>query len=266
MSKWFRFYSDAMRNPKVAKLSDREFRLWVQVLSVASENEGRIPPTEELKHVLNARLDHLLTGLKRLISGGLIDRLEDGYEPHNWKKFQYRSDTSTERVRKHRSERNVSETPPDTETEQRQKIEPIVQQTVAASAAPQGKYDKLLDQLLEANGIAGFRAEKSPGLASLAPILGLLEAGYDLERDILQTIRARRKTDARTWSYFVSAIREAGDTRRGIAAQPKPQEADRWPARVKAFRQDGTWASAWGPKPGEPGCEVPDHLLEADAA
>lgn len=87
-ARWFRFYAEAMRNPKVAKLSDKQFRLWVQLLSVASENDGKIPAVDDLKVVLNRRLDHLLTGVKELLSAGLIDSLEYGYEPHNWSKWQ----------------------------------------------------------------------------------------------------------------------------------------------------------------------------------
>ncbi len=117
MSRWFRFYSDAMRTPKVASLPDNDFRLWVELLAVAAENSGSIPPEESLKHLLRRRLDHLKGGVKRLIRAGLIDVLDDGYEPHNWNKFQYKSDTSTERVHKHRKKRNVSVTPPDTETD-----------------------------------------------------------------------------------------------------------------------------------------------------
>jgi hypothetical protein len=116
-SRWFRFYADAMRNPKVARLSDKQFRLWVQLLSVAAESDGKIPCIDDLKHVLNRRLDHLLTGVKELLSVGLIDSLGDGYEPHNWSKFQYKSDTSNDRVAKHRAKRNVTVTPPETETE-----------------------------------------------------------------------------------------------------------------------------------------------------
>lgn len=115
--RWFRFYAEAMRNPKVARLSDKQFRLWVQLLAVASENDGKIPCIDDLKVVLNRRLDHLLTGVKELLSAGLIDCLGDGYEPHNWSKFQYKSDSSSERVAKHRAKRNVTVTPPDTETD-----------------------------------------------------------------------------------------------------------------------------------------------------
>lgn len=87
-ARWFRFYAEAMRSPKVLQLTDREFRLWVQMLAIAAENDGFIPPADNLKRLLKARLDHLLTGVKRLLSVGLIDALEDGYEPHNWRNWQ----------------------------------------------------------------------------------------------------------------------------------------------------------------------------------
>lgn len=116
-ARWFRFYADTMRHPKVAKLSDPLFRLWVELLCVAAENDGHIPPANDLKHVLKRRLDHLLRGLEDLLRASLIDSLEDGYRPHGWDKRQYKSDVSTDRVRKFREKRNVSETPPDTETD-----------------------------------------------------------------------------------------------------------------------------------------------------
>lgn len=118
MSRWFRMYPDAMRNPKVARLIDRDFRMWINLLSVAAENDGAIPPLEDLKHLVSARLDHLSCAVDRLIRAGLIDELADGYKPHNWDKFQYKSDTSKDRVTLHRARRrNNGVTPPDTEAD-----------------------------------------------------------------------------------------------------------------------------------------------------
>lgn len=117
MSRWFRFYNDANRNPKVAKLSDRQFRLWIDLLCLASENDGLIPPLEDVKHLLNKRLDHLSTGVEALIRAGLIDCYRDCFTPHNWNKFQYKSDSSTKRVKKHRAGCNVSVTAPETDTD-----------------------------------------------------------------------------------------------------------------------------------------------------
>src|SRR4249919_244795 len=121
MSRWWRSYADTHRNPKVARLSDADFRLWHELLCLASEREGHLPPLDDLKNLLNRRLDHLSKALKRLVDGGLINSLSDGFEPRNWDERQYKSDTSTARVQKHRGKGNVtgnvSETAPDTETD-----------------------------------------------------------------------------------------------------------------------------------------------------
>ena len=118
MTQWFRMYAEAMRNPKIISLSDRDFRTWVRLLSIASENNGKIPSAETCKTLLSMRLDHLLASFQRLVRSGLIDSLGDCYEPHNWNKFQYKSDSSTERVTLHRErKRNNNETPPDTDTD-----------------------------------------------------------------------------------------------------------------------------------------------------
>lgn len=137
MSRWFRSYADTHRNPKVARLSDADFRLWHQLLCIAAEKDGHIPPAIDLKNLLNRRLDHLLSGLKRLVDGSLIDPLDDGFVPRNWDERQYKSDTSTPRVHKHRAkrnaERNVSVTPPDTEADT-EKVIPLAKANGPADA------------------------------------------------------------------------------------------------------------------------------------
>lgn len=47
---------------------------------------------------------------------------------------------------------------------------------------------------------------------------------------------------------------------------PPPSAAIDWPARLDVFNTSQTWAHAWGPKPGEPGCKVPAALLREIAA
>lgn len=102
-------------------LTDRERCLWMDLLCIAAENDGLIPSLTVVKRLLNTRIDHLSTGVKALCKARLIDELDDGFAPHDWAARQYISDSSTERVRKHRAtkkqECNVSETPPDTETD-----------------------------------------------------------------------------------------------------------------------------------------------------
>lgn len=107
---WIRLYTDAFRHPKVATLSSDDKILWLELLIIAAENDGVIPPLETLKRLLKRRLDHLSWPLKRLASAGLIDPIEGGsFTPHNWGKRQYKSDVSTGRTRRFRVKRERSQ-------------------------------------------------------------------------------------------------------------------------------------------------------------
>jgi N-terminal phage replisome organiser (Phage_rep_org_N) len=109
--KWFRLDTDAIRHPKIAKLSDKDFRFWVQLLSIACTNDGEIPSASDIALILRERCDYAERALKRLRNLSLIEPKDDGYVPHNWDKYQAKSYSSTERVRRHRGKCNVTETP-----------------------------------------------------------------------------------------------------------------------------------------------------------
>lgn len=134
MNRWFRYYEEALHDPKVLRLSDREFRVWVNLLCVASKCGGRLPPVSDLALELRMDEDAVRTVVERLVNGGMIDRCSGGpngthYAPHNWEKRQFKSDTSTERVKRFRKRsRNVTETAPDTEsdTEEENPPSPLV--------------------------------------------------------------------------------------------------------------------------------------------
>ena len=60
--------------------------------------------------------------IRDLANAGLIDEFEDCYRPHNWNGRQFKSDSSTTRVQKHRNakrnaDETLHETPPETETD-----------------------------------------------------------------------------------------------------------------------------------------------------
>jgi uncharacterized protein YdaU (DUF1376 family) len=96
-----------------------------------------------------------------------------------------------------------------------QEDKPLAQHTTAS----RGRADlEVLESHLRK--AAGAESNPSPGLLVLAPILGLLDAGHDLELDVLPTIRAlsrRAKRKPSTWEYFTEAIREASARRRSVA-------------------------------------------------
>lgn len=123
MSRWFRMYDEILDDPKVQKLSAEDFRGWVNLLCLASKNDGRFPPIEDIAFALRETPDAVSTLLERLRSGGLIARRSGGpngaYDaPNNWNERQYKSDTSTERVKRFRKrQETLRETAPETDTE-----------------------------------------------------------------------------------------------------------------------------------------------------
>src|SRR5580765_1776456 len=117
---WFRFYEEALDDPKVHSLSGDDFKMWVNLLCVAKRYNGRFPSVSETAFVM--RMDEIACRslLDRLSIAGLIDRVKGGANgssiaPHAWDKRQYKSDSSTERVKRFRNATSaVSETPPET--------------------------------------------------------------------------------------------------------------------------------------------------------
>lgn len=122
MSRWFRFYEESLNDPKLLRLSDGLYRAWTILLCFASKNDGILPPVEDMAAALRTKPAKVSGWIKELSAGGLIDEVDGRYEPHNWHGRQYKSDVSTERVKRFRNgKRNVSETPPETDTETEQK-------------------------------------------------------------------------------------------------------------------------------------------------
>ncbi|MCT7665689.1 hypothetical protein [Shinella kummerowiae] len=51
----------------------------------------------------------------------------------------------------------------------------------------------------------------------------------------------------------------------GFSSEPAaavPVNDDRWKKRLVYAREKSAWPTAWGPRPSQPGCGVPTHLLE----
>lgn len=112
--KWFRFYSDALDDPKVQRLPAELFKAWVNILCVASRHGGVLPSSEDIQFALRLSESEVGRVLDDLKARGLIDEVGDHLEPHNWSKRQYKSDNVTLRVQKNRAQGNVPETPDET--------------------------------------------------------------------------------------------------------------------------------------------------------
>lgn len=122
LGRWWRAYDDALNSPKLQRLPGETFKGWFNLCCLASANGGRLPRVEDIAFALRKRPDQVAALIKALQRAGLIDEVEGGFAPHNWNERQFRSDVSTDRVRRHRERKRnvsstVSETPPDTDTD-----------------------------------------------------------------------------------------------------------------------------------------------------
>lgn len=159
--------------------------------------------------------------------------------------------------------------------------QPQLQATLnsVASARPAEDLDGLRNRLIEAVGEENIQGH---GTQDLSAIIGLIEAGCDLDTDILPTIRAKvsgRSRPVSSWAYFTGAIRDAYSRRveagQGLAQQPKvspiKREEDmtederriRWGKFLNLARGSGIWFT-WlnGPPPGRDGCRIPADMIE----
>lgn len=83
-----------------------------------------------------------------------------------------------------------------------------VGEVVARTRDPDAELERKLREA------AGWQNETSPKLAITGPINALLDAGADLEQDVLPVIQAiAPQADGRSWNYFVKAIARARDQR-----------------------------------------------------
>ncbi|MGM4987404.1 hypothetical protein [Tardiphaga sp. 841_E9_N1_2] len=111
MTRWLRLYDDTINDPKILKLPEATRWHWVALLCIASKNDGALPALDDIAIQLRVTPAKATEILSALVKAGLIDKLETGFAPHNWNGRQYKSDVSTDRVKRFRNgKRNVSET------------------------------------------------------------------------------------------------------------------------------------------------------------
>lgn len=120
---WFRFYNEVLDDPKVQMLEPELFKAWVNLLCLAAKNNGKLPDAQSISFALRCDETMAKRYIERLRNATLIDRLNGGadgwhYAPHGWGKRQYKSDSSSERVKRYRQRsKPVTVTPPETETD-----------------------------------------------------------------------------------------------------------------------------------------------------
>ena len=118
MRRWIRLYSETLHDPKVQTLSAEMYRTWINLILLSSDNDGVVEVGYHSSWTLRLSEEELNERVKNLCDRGLFDIDENGVvHVHNWHERQYESDSSKERVKRHRKTAKptstVTVTPPD---------------------------------------------------------------------------------------------------------------------------------------------------------
>jgi hypothetical protein len=218
---WLRLYTDVLDDRRFFQMPAELYRRWTMLLMVAKRHGGQIPPNADIAFALRISEDEARGTLDDLAAYGLIDHGDDGeLTPHNWSNRQYASDSSTERVRKHRQshramshetfqERSTEHTPgvpvtvqnrTDSESEQSQKQIPPLSpppeptEAVAPSATARGeKPHDLWEVYCEEVGAESYQLAPAFKSKQLGVARRLLDQGYgeDKVRPFLRFLKSQ---------------------------------------------------------------------------
>ena len=210
MARWFRSHVAKLESHKVQLLSDAHYRAWESLLCVAALHDGVLPSLPETAFRLRKSAEETAALIEALIAARLFDRTDQGIEPHDWNEWQYRSDVSSERVKRFRQRgRSVSETPSESDSDSESEAD-------ASGAAAPDTVKAVLDEgvrLLTASGcsertaralIGKWRREKGDA----ATLAALREARAESITEPIAWITARLSTKPRE-SWNDRRIREA---------------------------------------------------------
>jgi hypothetical protein len=262
MSRWFRFYDDAMHDAKLLRLSDATFRAWMTLLCVASKNDGALPPAEEIAITLRCKPALVAGWIAELVASGLIDKTASGFSPHNWADRQYKSDSSAERMKRHRDrKRDVTPTVTSDVT--------VTVQNRTEADTDQNRADVRDDTQKRvgdfAQAVVRVYAEcNSTVLPETSRCTIWLSQGYDPEVCLAAIAQIlARKPSISSLSYFDQPIADAhakkAPPRRALNNDPKPVD---WDNVIAFYKRTKIWSRGAGPDPDSPACLAPPEILQ----
>ena len=123
MSLWFRMHVDMLGKAKIQTLPGDLFKHWVNLLCVAKMHDGVLPKRDEIAFCLRVPKAECDAIINELVNRKVLDKRGETIYPHKWERYQFVSDSSTERVQHHREtvkKRSVkrSSSAPETPSEQ----------------------------------------------------------------------------------------------------------------------------------------------------
>lgn len=223
MSRWFRFYGDALNDRKVQSLPPELFKAWVNLLCLACNENGKAFDLAQVAFALRLADSKAQSVVGDLLSRGLLDDTAAGLVPHNWNSRQYKSDTSNQRVNDHRKRRrnvtrNSDVTPPDTEQ--------IQISEANASDAGASARDRLWKEGLPALMALGVKEKQA------RPMVGrwLKDCGDDENRlcDLILRARAEAPVEPIAWITAALTKEKKRGTTENLSAVARRLATEEW--------------------------------------
>ncbi len=161
-SYWFRLHNDLLNDPVVQQLTPEQYKVYINTLCFASHlnKRGEVGEIESVSFALRETISNVskcftvFQGSGLIVSSGTNETGNETFHIPQWDKKQYKSDTSTDRVRKYRDKKKrsktVTETAPDTDTDTDTDkiIKPLAQNSFAGDGSV--KIDQLFDRFWSA--------------------------------------------------------------------------------------------------------------------
>lgn len=241
-SQWVRLYTEIRSDRKLRRLSPAQRWLWVVMLTIAKESpqpgrlllaEGVPVTVEDLADDAAISIEEVRAGLQAFINQRMVAEVDGFYHLINWNKRQFVSDSSTERVKKHRSNQepghetlvqrcsNTLETPPEAEADPDPDTVPDKEEGVTCGERT------ILNSL---KNVAGYPFDYQKDLQHIRalavdfPDVNLQEevrkwATYKLDKPL--TAKSNPRSQLRSWMTKVIEFSKGGKTygRKPTAAQ-----------------------------------------------
>ena len=107
---WLRLYTDILDDEKIAQLSDNQYRIFTFLMLMASENDLGGVVTQSHKAIawrLRMPVNRIKSAIEKLEALNIISNENNTITFLNWHKRQYKSDNSTERVKRFRNKKET---------------------------------------------------------------------------------------------------------------------------------------------------------------
>jgi hypothetical protein len=275
MSQWFRFYTSVVDDPKAQMLAPELFKHWVNVLCIAAQNDGELPPLAATAFTLRLPETKAAGILAKLCSLNLLDKTEKSFKPHNWDGRQYKHDktdnTNAERQKRYRNaKRNgvtggvthddsngvttVCAKRPDTDTD----TEAEKKETRASALVDDGWPNDYREQFWK---LYPHKIGKPDALAKLERIRKRGVSWVSL-MDGLRRYIASKPVD-RPWCNPATWLNQARweDQPAGSVVATTVETGIDWDAVLTSFKRFGIWSKHAGPDLGSPECRAPADML-----